>query len=132
METRTINLGGKRYKIRELPRRDNSRWRARLRENLEPVVRFVEEIPTLELRTGQEAAGILRSLLAGVDGAMDQALDALLAYSPDLEADRERLEAEAHDSEIMSAFVEVLGLAFPFGSLGPAAGQILRYGQGGG
>jgi hypothetical protein len=40
----------------------------------------------------------------------------LYEYSPALCADKERIEAESYDSEIVQAFMEVLKLAFPFGS----------------
>lgn len=117
METKEITLGGVTYTIQELPRRKNAAWREQLRQDLAPVAGFLERVPTLEVNTGAEAADLIRGLLAGVNGALDRALELILAYSPALLEDRERIEAEAHDSEIVGALLPILELAYPFGTL---------------
>ena len=68
-----------------------------------------------------EARGFLISMLARanelVGGVLDQALDLVVSYSPTLERDRDYILSDAYDSQIVDALVEVLKLAYPFGSL---------------
>lgn len=68
-----------------------------------------------------EAKGFLISLLARannlVSGVLDEALELVVSYSPSLTADRDYILSEVYDSQIVDALVEVLQLAYPFGSL---------------
>lgn len=68
-----------------------------------------------------EAKGFLISLLARannlVSGVLDEALELVVSYSPSLTADRDYILTEVYDSQIVDALVEVLQLAYPFGSL---------------
>ena len=62
--------------------------------------------------------------------AVDLMREKLFEYSPELAADRERIETEGYDSEIMAAFIEVLKLAFPFGQvIGLVSAAIEKAGQ---
>ena len=94
---------------------------------LEQVITALENAPQIELTDLRSVAQIAGTLKDTVLGAVDIVLSMLFAYSPELEADRERIENEAYDDEAFAAFFEVLKLAYPFGALvrnlktGPAA-----------
>lgn len=75
-----------------------------------------------------EAKGFLINLLARannlVAGVLDQALDLVISYSPSLIAERDYILSEVYDSQIVDALVEVLQLAYPFGSLVSQLGKM--------
>lgn len=77
-----------------------------------------------------EAKGFLISLLARannlVSGVLDEALELVVSYSPSLTADRDYILTEVYDSQIVDALVEVLQLAYPFGSLINQLGKMGR------
>lgn len=75
-----------------------------------------------------EAKGFLINLLGRanslVAGVLDQALDLVISYSPSLTAERDYILSEVYDSQIVDALVEVLQLAYPFGSLVSQLGKM--------
>ena len=77
-----------------------------------------------------EAKGFLINLLARANNlvadVLDQALDLVVSYSPSLTADRDYILSEVYDSQIVDALVEVLQLAYPFGSLVSQLGKMGR------
>lgn len=77
-----------------------------------------------------EAKGFLINLLARANNlvadVLDQALDLVVSYSPSLMADRDYILTEVYDSQIVDALVEVLQLAYPFGSLVSQLGKMGR------
>ncbi len=120
-----ITLAGQQYTVQELPSRRNAEWRAKFDETLASVSNVLGK--SMKLSSLPELLDSVRVLLLGGIGTV---LDLLCEYAPDVDADRERIEAEVYDSEIMAAFMEVCTLAFPFGSLlrlgmtGPAKPEI--------
>lgn len=119
MKTATVTLADQDYVIRELPRKKNKAWRARVGREFEAIGQALEALPTMELSADSmgQLMTIVRDLVGRTVEAPDKIADLLYAYSPDLKGDRRRIDAEAYDSEIMSAFMEVLALAYPFGSI---------------
>jgi len=117
----TVTLGGREYHITELPTKRNEAWRKQVMAQLTDVADLIQTAPQTEMN----AAGmsqILRAVSAKVVGSVDIIVGLLFAYAPALETDRARIEAECYDSELMDAFMQVLQLAFPFGS---AIGQLV-------
>ena len=115
MREETLTLGGTPYVVRELPTKRNEAWRKQVMAELTGVADLIQTAPQTEMN----AAGvsqILRAVSGKIVGSVDILTGLLFAYSPELAADRERIEAECYDSELMDALVVVLGLAFPFGS----------------
>jgi hypothetical protein len=133
----TVTLGGKSYIIKQLPIRANREWRAKFNEPVNKLLSAFQEVGKLssaEFKSGKELmqriGGLLLARASDVAGvlieSMDLVLDGLFAYSPELQADRDRIENTATDDEAMKAFVEVLKVAYPFGRLMQMAGQIGR------
>lgn len=136
----TVTLGGREFEIGELPTRKNQKWREDLGEVLEPVVALLEQTPGMAIPTSVQdvqaepdsvvgLVGLVRQVSGLLIGSMDQVLGLLLAYSPELKKEAEWIGDNAYDSEILSAFTKVLGLAYPFGQMVNALRQLEKVGQ---
>lgn len=112
MRTVKVVLDGQTVTVQELRRRENQAWRERLEGEFGELADALEGAGELEL-TGASMAGLVRAVAGKVVGSVDIIAGLLGAYAPELEG----LMAEAYDSEIMEAFTQVLGLAYPFGAL---------------
>lgn len=130
MRTITVSLGGQDYTVRQLTRRPSSEWRERFAQPIEQLVGAVEYTGELLSSSAaeferQDLGSVVKrlggSLLGGLSqtliGSMDEIAEMLYAYSPELAADRDRIDETAYDDEILAAFVEVLKLAYPFSDL---------------
>lgn len=154
--TATIRLGEREYTIQERKRQAQAEWRKRFEDAFENVSDLIvimlrqidRDIPGLKSGQGDEgseqaepspeeeqtqvdeAKSFLIKLLSQanslVSGVLDQALDLLVSYSPSLERDRDYIVDECYDSQIVDALVEVLKLAYPFGSLVAQLGKMGR------
>lgn len=116
MRHATLTLGGQEYTINELPTKRNEAWRKEVMAQLTGVADLIQGAPATTM-DASGIGGILRAVSETVVGSVSILTGLLFAYSPELAADRERIEAECYDSELMDALVVVLGLAFPFGSV---------------
>ena len=112
-KTVEITLNEATHTIRELRSRENAAWRRRLEEPFKELAGALEGAPGTDLTDLQSIAQLVRA----VGGMLLQSIDTvkmlLIAYAPGLQANID----EAYDSEILDAFTEVLGLAYPFGGL---------------
>lgn len=113
--TKEVALGGQTYAIEQLPMRQNREWREKLAAPVTELMALLESNKDLEIGSVSDLAGILGLAKELLLGSMDLLLDALFAYSPVLQADRARIEAEAYDDEAIVALVEVVRLAYPLG-----------------
>ena len=118
MNKRTVVLGECTYEIAELPARKNAGWRKELEERLQPLLSIVEKAGAgRQVEITAELTANIRQAVQLVVTAPDVATEFLFAYSPELAAHRERIMETVYDSELMPAFMTVLGLAYPLGSL---------------
>jgi hypothetical protein len=129
----TVTLAERQYVIKELPRRKNMAWRQALKEPFGDLVDALTNAPALEIDSTaelQQLADLVRTLTSRVIGSIDLMCELLFDYSPSLAEDRDRIEEEGYDSEIVGAFAQVLQLAFPFGQIiNLAARAIKKAGQ---
>jgi hypothetical protein len=120
MQTVTVTLAERQYLIKELPSRRNMAWRQALKEPFGDLVDALANAPGLEVDSTaglQQLADLVRTLTSRVIGSIDLMRELLFDYSLSLAEDRDRIEEEGYDSEIVGAFTQVLQLAFPFGSI---------------
>lgn len=117
MRRTTVTLGGQNYEVTEMRSRDNAAWRKKVENVVEHVAGLISDAPDVKLTDGNAVARLVRDVAGGLVKSPDTLREMLLEYSPALSGDRERIEAEAYDSEIIDAFWCVLELAFPFGGL---------------
>lgn len=116
----TVTLANETYEIQELPTRLNEVWREDLEERLAPLVEAVKELaaagdldPAKALESSDEIERVIRIVLS----SPVEIRDMVLAYSPELEGKRDHLLDNGFDSEFVEAFMQILGLAYPFGGL---------------
>ncbi len=119
----TVNIAGQDYEIEPLTIRGNRAWREKFSQPLQQLLGATRQMVDVfqsqqfELRD-LPGLGVFVAVLGQVLlGAPDLVLDMLFAYSPALQADRERIEASAYDDEAMQAFLRILRLAYPFDGL---------------
>lgn len=133
MKTVKIVLGNREYQVQSKPIGPSKAWRKRFAEPVQALVgslRFTGDLLNQPISNGADLGGMVSQLgsvlLSGVGetllGSMDLALEMVCSYAPEIEADRERIEAEAYDDEVLRALWEVLKLAYPFGILGDLGG----------
>lgn len=123
MKEITVTLGGQSYPIRALPIKAARAWRNKASAPLMTVANSlggIQNVLAVELKAGNELAQAAGQIVGAMQeaGALllkspDLVFDLLMDYSPELAADRERIEAEAYDEEVVTALVEVIKLAFP-------------------
>lgn len=116
MKTVQITLGGKAYTVTELPLRKNAEWRQQLSWLVASVTDLVGA-SQIDLHNTGDLIGVINQVRDVLMTAPEQVTELLFSYAPEVAADRARIEAEVYESELLSAFVEVLKLAFPFGQL---------------
>lgn len=107
----TVILDGNEYTITEKRSRENAAWRRRLEGPFAELADLLEGGPSTEITDMASLAALVRSASGLLIGSIDTIRELLADYATELPLD------DAYDSEIMDAFVEVLGLAFPFGQV---------------
>jgi hypothetical protein len=123
MRTVKITLGEKEYTIRERKSRQNAEWRRRLAEPFGELTEKLSGAGDVDITSREEVSGLIGSVTGLLFHSIDTVADLLFDYAPDLRAKKEEILDEAYDSEIVEAFLKVLGLAYPFGS---ALSQVKR------
>jgi len=128
MQSITINLAGRQYDIEKKPIRANREWRKNFDE---PIGKILGAAKAIKKLTGEEwdnpqqmMGAVAIALASHVDeltevllGSVDTITEAVFAYSPTLASEREFIEANGYDDEMVRAFLEVAQLAFPFSSV---------------
>lgn len=117
MNSVKVALAEKEYEISPLTIGKSRQWRKKLNGPFAALVGVLEQAPGIELSDLGGIASVITTVSDTFTSSPDLVADLLFEYSPELSADRERIEDEGFDEEIMSAFVEVLKLAYPFGEL---------------
>ena len=112
-----LTIGEKTYTVNELPRKKNAAWREAFQNEFVEIASFIQGLAGIEVSSGEVIANIVEQVAVQVNGAVDRMADLLISYSPEMTADRDYIEEEAYDSQILDGFTAVLGLAYPFGSL---------------
>lgn len=128
MKSETIIIGEKTYTIREAKRKANAKWRQRFQAEFVEIAALIEGLPKTDL-TAEAIGGLLNQIVAKVGGSVDTLAELVFSYAPELADDREAIEEEAYDSEIMAAFTAVLKLAYPFGSVVEAVSGLAALGR---
>jgi len=128
MKSETVTIGEKTYVIREAKRKANAKWRQRFQAEFVEVANLIEGLPKTDL-TADALGSLIHQVVAKVGGSVDILAELVFSYAPELADDRETIEEEAYDSEIMAAFTAVLKLAYPFGSVVEAVSGLAALGR---
>lgn len=114
MKTETIQLGDREYQLSELPLRKAKAYRERLREPFGNLVDLFERTPKTEIDNARQVSQLIRSMSDTLLNSVDTVADLLLEYSEVLGNDRDYILDNAYGSQVVDAFIAVLGLVFPF------------------
>jgi hypothetical protein len=112
MKKAKVILDGKEYTVKELRHKANAAWRERIKQPINELFGALNGLET-ELNNVDDLVQVVQSISGNVIGSVDVLSDLLVGYAPEL---KDAVD-EGYDSEIVDAFVEVLKLAFPFGSV---------------
>lgn len=136
MQNIMLMLAGVEYQVEPLKVRQAKQFRQKIGAQLSGLTDLIAGAlrPTTDAVRVDDLAGLAdmigevgQTLSQKLIGSTDLVADLLFEYSPALAEDRERIEEEAYDDEIIAAFLEVLKLLYPFGGMaaifqsGPAA-----------
>lgn len=118
MQNKTITLGGKQYAIVELPARKNAAWRKEFEAQIGPLLSIIEQAGAgVELASSEDLLRVANQIGRVLVQSPDILIGLLFSYASNLAANREAILDSAYDSELITAFTAVLGLAYPFGGL---------------
>lgn len=117
MQTKTIELGGQAFTLTELPLRKNAEWRKLFETKLEPLFSIVADFKKIEIDNADDLQRIISLLKDVVLKSPETLAELVFAYSLVLQEQREWIDANVYESELLSAVTEVLLLAYPFGSI---------------
>jgi hypothetical protein len=117
MQPIKVNLAEREYEIRPLPMRPARAFREKIGAQIGGLANVLKDLDAIEVTNLSSIGDLVNQLGGTLAGSMDLIADLLFDYSPELQADRKRIEAQAYDDEIVKAFLEVLKLLYPFGAL---------------
>lgn len=129
-------LGGKEYTISPRPIKATREWKEQAEPIIDELMKMIANLPTstgdlTALATGGTGSGggglmstsvadmlpILMDVKTKLLYATDTVLELVCSYSPVLAADREWIEDNAYEAEIVYVFGHILKLVFPLESL---------------
>lgn len=115
IESVTVKLGAKEYTIQQAGFLRSKPWKQRLFEEIKPLFERLSGASDIKFDSASDLFQLLPLAEDLFVSGIETIYDLLVAYSPDLEADREYIEAHATDKQILAAFQEVVKLSDPFG-----------------
>lgn len=122
MET-TITLGGRAYTVAVATMKRSREWREKFQHELLTIVGGAKAIGTVQLAADDGTVDFGR-IVAAVQtlspiafGMFDRAAEMVFAYDGQLDNDRDWIEENATDEEMLTALWQVVQLAFPFGAI---------------
>jgi hypothetical protein len=116
MKTIKFVLGEDEYQI-ALNYKITRDWRKQLKEPIEETLAEIGQVQGVEFSNIEEMIPIVRQLLPTLIFLPDRMAELLLVAHPTLTDNRDKIEEEADDEQIIDAFVKVAKAAFPFDSM---------------
>lgn len=117
MSTFPVTLGGRTFDVKTLPVKKAKSWRERFSQPLNDLSAQVETIGSVEITSGAQISGFVKTLGNMLVRSPDLIADMLFEYSKELADARDWIEENSTDAEIMLAFTEVLKVAYPLAPL---------------
>lgn len=137
MKTIQVSVAGRDYTITPLPIKKNREWRKQFDAPIQDAANLLAEVggyadqefvdaSNMIGSIGKAVSGKLPTVINHLLGSADMIVEAVFDYSPAMKKDRKYIEENGYDEELVSCFLSILGLAFPFGQ---AIQGLLKLGQ---
>ncbi len=137
MKTVQVTVAGREYVISPLPIKKNREWREQFDAPIRDAAKLLAEVGsyvdkdfndarTMVTDIGRAVSGSLSPVVGHLLGSADLISKAVFDYSPDMKKDKKHIEENGYDDELVSCFITILGLAYPFG---PALKGLSKLGQ---
>lgn len=126
IESVIVKLGENEYTIQQAGFIRSKPWKKRLIDDIKPLFEQINGIGEIQFNTPSDLLKLLPVAESLFLDGIETILELLIAYSPQLEAERAYIEAHATDKQIFAAFQEVLRLADFFGVTGQLSRRLGR------
>lgn len=137
MKTVQITVAGRDYTVAPLPIIKNREWRKQFEKPIQDAVKLLSEIAGYADKEYEDGGAMIGDIGKAISGSLSPVIDHLLGsadtiveavfdYAPTMAEDREYIEENGYDEEIVKGFLTILSLAFPFG---PALQGLMRLGR---
>lgn len=128
MKSINVNLASRTFTIESLKFKAERAWRKKYDRPIAHLFDAIASAKELSTKEFDKPADLMKEvgmvLLSQANELMKALLDspdiifeAICDYSPALAADKDFIEENAYQDEIAAVFIEVLKIAYPFGSL---------------
>lgn len=124
-----IELGGKTYPVKPLPIRPARELRQKIGTALDEPLRVIKGLNKTEITDTEVLSDIVFVLKDALIGYVDIALEVVCDYARLDTEQREWIEENALDEEVIAAFAEVAKRLFPFEALMPMISSALNAGS---
>ncbi len=137
MKTVQVSVAGREYAITPLPIKKNREWRKQFDAPIRDAANLLAEVGSyadtefedmkkMVGEIGKAVSGSLPNVINHLLGSADLITEAVFDYSPAMKKDKKHIEENGFDTELVSCFLAILGLAYPFGQ---AIEGLLKLGQ---
>lgn len=126
IEKTTIRLGNRDFEIQSASYLRAKPWKKRFVEEIKPLFESLGELKDMQFDSPADLLKIFPMVEMLFLEAIDKVFEMLISYSPILEAEREYIENNATDKQILIGFQEALKLADPFEMIQLASRKIGR------
>lgn len=127
MKTVQVSVAGREYTITPLPIKKNREWRKQFDAPIRDAANLLAEVGSyadgefedmkkMVTEIGAAVSGSLSAVVSHLLGSADLITEAVFNYSPAMKKDRKYIEENGFDTELVSCFISILGLSFPFGT----------------
>lgn len=130
IESTIVRLGAKDFEIQQAGFRRSKPWKKRLLTEIKPLFEQVTGAKDITFDAPEDLLQLLPVVESLFVEGIETILDLLVAYSAELEAERDYIEEHATDKQIFAAFQEVLKLMDFFGAIPMLNKQFGRMGTG--
>lgn len=117
----TVVFADRKFTVHALNIRASREWRKMFGKHLRLILGMLKNADSLELVNNDgdlnagTIVGLVRELGILALDSIDLFAESLFDYSPALAAERDWIEENAEDSELLEALFEIIKLAYPFG-----------------
>ena len=126
MKSIQVTIAEREYTIFSLPIKKNRVWRQQFEAPIQDAANLMSEIGSYADKEFEDTGKMIGQIGKAISGTLPTVIDhlvkssdtitqAVFDYSPAMKKDKKRIEEKGYDEEIVSCFLAILSLAFPFG-----------------